>query len=78
VIGVWTGKKSHYIPVPQLHPPLVGYILTIQMHLPIYKSPSALQGLIVSQDQLISCSLVFSPLRDVTPIYGQKIPPALD
>ncbi len=34
-------KKSHYIPVPQL-PPLVGYILTIQMHLSIYKSPSAL------------------------------------
>ncbi len=43
VNGVWTGKKSHYIPVPQL-PPLVGYILTIQMHLSIYKSLSGLSS----------------------------------
>jgi len=46
VNGVWTGKKRHYIPVPQLHPltppPRVGYILTIQLHLPIYKWPKTL------------------------------------
>jgi hypothetical protein len=47
--GVWTGKKSQYIPVPQLRsPPLVGYILTIQMHLPINKSPSALPSYLQS------------------------------
>jgi len=44
VNGVWTGKKKSLYSCPASPPPhpLVGYILTIQMQLSIYKSPSAL------------------------------------